>query len=80
MPRISRQLASFKAEDPSGNVHTVFARQTFTVVYGGRRLREAPGPILLNLADGTAVNRRRKGEYEITLGRVPLTSNDPAAP
>jgi hypothetical protein len=80
VPRVSKQLGHFKAKDPHGKVHVVYARQDFNVAHGDRGVYRSPaGPMLLNLADGTAVIRLRKGEYEVTVGKVRLTSFDDAA-
>jgi hypothetical protein len=80
MPRIIKELGNFTTTDPTGKVHRLFARQEFTVAHGIRAAKESPaGPLLLNLADGTAVTRPSKGVYEISVGKVKLTSNDQAA-
>jgi hypothetical protein len=58
----------------------VYARQDFNVTYGAKGLSDAPaGPVQLNLADGTTMIRVTKGVYEITVGKVRLTSKDRSA-
>ena len=80
MPRISRELANFLATDASGKPYRVFARQEFNVAYDSRGVSGSPaGPLRLNLADGTPVIRVRTGVYDISVGKVRLTSNDPSA-
>jgi hypothetical protein len=76
-----RQTGRFTARDHAGNVYTVYI---FTE-YSPAGTRDDPHAMLegmkeLQVADGSPVNRKQQGEYEIVSTGVILRSDDPKAP
>lgn len=74
-------IQTFEASDAQGTTHTLRVYQEY-VTAGTRANPSTTGPGMKHIvtADGLAVNRRKKGEYEITATGQILRSSAPDAP